>query len=663
MVVVVIGIVIGTFVLSLFLVNRLIQLASRLGLVDSPEGGEGRRIHDGERATSGGVAMWLAFTAGCLAFLAVGKADTFSPSGTSWIMALLASSGFIVLAGLIDDRWGLRPYQKLLCQVLTAFLFFGMRGTSAGSWLGFDVSLWLEVLIWVVWAVGLMNAFNLIDGMDGLCGGLAAISLSILGVILVVNRDWNGAAVVGISLATLAGFLRYNISPARIFLGDSGSMFLGFLIAVLGTASVGERATVTALVLPILIAGVPFVDVLLAVWRRAARKILNGSVNGTANSASEGTDGTAGTAGAGAGPSDSSQAAAHQSARIFGADREHLHHRLLALGLTQRRAAMILYGGAAFAAGLALLPAILDQRAIGLSLAIGLFAGLIGLRYLAPVELSITGDLARLSLKRPAPARRVAAFYWLYDVAVLIAVFFLAEWIEANGRVDWIRRDFLGASLVVSTASCIIALRLARASSRVWGRATLRDYWALAGWLGIGLIGAFSLNSFMEADFSWRFGRIVIMAGALGYVLLLVPRSIGGIARELHVDSIHRRLGRSRGERPRLLLYGAGDLGELVLAAIKQQDGRELSRYRLIGFIDDNPNLKGRALDGFKIFGGVDDLPYLHRRFGLHTVIVSSSQLSTENALRLSELTEQLGLRLVHWNPTIDLPEVEPVVE
>ena len=178
-------------------------------------------------------------------------------------IAWTISSAILILVGFIDDRTGLKPLVKLAGQAIAAAVFYYIYYPEGFSIAGFEIPYAAAFVIFVIWCVALINAFNLIDGLDGLCGGLVVVSLSMILAIAWSNGNWRDSAFIILMIGAVAGFLVYNFNPARIFLGDAGSMMLGFFIASSANDIAGERALIGSLMLPIAIAGVPLLDVIL----------------------------------------------------------------------------------------------------------------------------------------------------------------------------------------------------------------------------------------------------------------------------------------------------------------------------------------------------------------------------------------------------------------
>ncbi|MBE7560018.1 undecaprenyl/decaprenyl-phosphate alpha-N-acetylglucosaminyl 1-phosphate transferase [bacterium] len=291
-------------------------VALRHGLVDRPAA---RKVHARATPTSGGVTFYVALAAGLLVFYLLRPAG-FSLPGAATVLDLGPEPGLRYLsrmfsyllvalmilagAGLYDDAFNLRARVKLVLQVLAASLVYlgGFRITQITG-LATDVlplPALLSYLVTVAWIVGLTNAINFMDGLDGLAAGVCAVAAGSLLVISLAGGDHAASLLYTIILAASLGFLGYNFHPARIFMGDCGSMFLGFMLAVAAIVGTSKGTTFLALLLPV---GLPIFDVFSAVFRRrsAGRSMMR-------------------------------------------ADRSHLHHRLLDLGFSYRTVVWVFYG-------------------------------------------------------------------------------------------------------------------------------------------------------------------------------------------------------------------------------------------------------------------------------------------------------------------------------
>jgi UDP-GlcNAc:undecaprenyl-phosphate/decaprenyl-phosphate GlcNAc-1-phosphate transferase len=320
----------------------VIRLAHRLGALDQP--GE-RKVQRHSIPRLGGVSVLAAFAMGTWIALAVREPYRSSFLGHRNLMfSLIIGGGLVFCLGLYDDLKGADFRLKFPVQATAALVVIyggGLRIEGLSNPLSGAVQLgWFAVPFTAIWVVGVTNAFNLIDGLDGLAGGLALIStLTVFGIALTMG----GPEVIVLTLACLAsslgGFLRYNLHPARIFLGDCGSMFLGFQLSVLSILGASKRTTALAVIIPILVVGVPVFDTLYTMVRRLGKKVfIEKDRNPSALLA------------------------------MFQADRGHIHHTLVEMGYTHRRAVVVLHGMAAVFSMLALVAVIMQNDGISFTL-------------------------------------------------------------------------------------------------------------------------------------------------------------------------------------------------------------------------------------------------------------------------------------------------------
>ncbi len=297
--------VVAAFV-SAILTPLVRRLALKLGAVSRPGG---RNVNERAVPRMGGVAVTIATLAAlAAAFLAHSSVVAAALRGERLkIVGLLAGGVTLCAVGCFDDMRRMRPLYKLLVQVAVASLAFacGYRIEAVKLPLFGELSMGVFALpVTVLWIVGVTNAINLIDGLDGLAAGAAFFAGMTNFVVAYVNDSTLVAATMAAMLGAVAGFLFFNFNPARIFMGDSGSYFLGFVLGTVSLAGASQKAsTAVSLLVPVIALGLPIVDLLATIVRRFLEK-----------------------------------------KSIFAADRGHIHHRLLDMGLTHRRAVLLLYG-------------------------------------------------------------------------------------------------------------------------------------------------------------------------------------------------------------------------------------------------------------------------------------------------------------------------------
>lgn len=376
-------------VLATLLTPVVRRVAIRFDLLDHAV--TARKIHGHPIPRLGGVAIVASFF-GALA-IAWWLAGPWAIADPERALAAVTGALLIAALGVVDDLRGANAWQKFTIQLTAAGILYayGVRIETLAGPFGPPMSLGLLALpVTLLWLVGITNAFNLIDGLDGLAGGLALIALAVT-VFIAVGREELVTVIVAAALAgAVAGFLRFNLHPASIFMGDTGSMFLGFVLAALAVGSQQKSTAAIALLVPITVLGLPILDTILAVVRRAGG-----------------------------------------GRHVFQADREHIHHRLLAIGLTHRRAVHALYAVSAFF-GVA---AIALSRAspggvvlIAASLALVVFLLLWRLEYIGGRD-----ELATRLAARADAVRRIADSMTAYDPhAVWEAFLSVSKLIDAD---------------------------------------------------------------------------------------------------------------------------------------------------------------------------------------------------------------------------------------
>ena len=303
---------VSALLLTLALTPACRALCTRVCWVDKPDP---RKLHRAPIPRAGGIAIFLGYAA---ALALVRFSPLWDSYSVAWaplsVRALLPALLVVFATGLLDDIFGLKPWMKLLGQVLAAALacsanvqINGIAGHSLAD-------TWWHVPLTIFWLVACSNAFNLIDGLDGLAVGVGLFATATAFLSALITGNTALAFVTAPLLGALLGFLPYNFNPASIFMGDCGSLTVGFLLGCFGVIWSQKSATLLGMTAPLIALAIPLLDTALAVARRFLR---------------------------------------HQP--VFGADRGHIHHRLLARGFTPRRVAYVLYASAGIVAGLSLL--------------------------------------------------------------------------------------------------------------------------------------------------------------------------------------------------------------------------------------------------------------------------------------------------------------------
>lgn len=338
---------IAAFVVSLLATLIVRSAATRFAWLDQPSK---RKVHADPIPLMGGLAMYAAF----VTVLPIANSRAVLSEGL-WV---LAGATLLLIVGVIDDRRGVSPLQKLAAQVLAALCL-----VAGDIGVGFLQDPWLNAIVTVVWVVGICNAMNLLDNMDGLSAGVTAIASTAFLVLAVMQGQIWVSLVAAVLLGATLGFLYFNWNPATIFMGDAGSLLLGFLLAVLALKlRFPASGSQSSWVIPILILGVPMFDTALVILSRTRRGI-----------------------------------------PVFAGGKDHTSHRLVRCGLSVRQAVGAIYA----VAGLCALAAVAIRLAPGPLVGFAVFGGLafvacVLMIALERIDLSDTGQLSRAERKRLA---------------------------------------------------------------------------------------------------------------------------------------------------------------------------------------------------------------------------------------------------------------------
>lgn len=274
-----------SLLLTLIFIPIVLVFSKHYNIVDVPNE---RKIHSGHTPRLGGLGIYLSFL---LCFYFLGEFNSIT-------IGIVFGSTIIVIVGVCDDVFHLRPRYKLLAQLIAATIVIFYSDVI----FRFDAPLFVEIILSYLWIVGVTNAVNLVDGMDGLASGLSLIGLVAIGAAANLAGNVYFATLSFVIVGSILGFLRFNLPPAKIFMGDTGSLFLGFMVSVLSLIISYKSATLLAVIVPIMFVSIPVFDTFLAILRR---------VKG--------------------------------GRHPFAPDKEHLHHRLLELNFTHKQTLLIFY--------------------------------------------------------------------------------------------------------------------------------------------------------------------------------------------------------------------------------------------------------------------------------------------------------------------------------
>ncbi|MFN0123618.1 MAG: hypothetical protein ACKV2V_24215 [Blastocatellia bacterium] len=558
------GLGLGAFVLSLAATHFVRAQALKKGVVAKPRED---RWHRKPTALLGGIAIYASFMTGWL----------FVGPRNSQIMTVLGAASVLFIVGLIDDLRPLKPYLRLVVQLMLAavVVLSGLRL----PWTQFEP---LNDLITIFWMVGITNAVNLLDNMDGLAGGISLIACVFLAVTFTGSGQYTEALIPALLAGAIGGFLVYNFNPASIFMGDCGSTFLGFTLAGVSLLSDYGRTRNLAAVLftPALILLIPILDTCLVTVTRklAGRAVSQGG-------------------------------------------RDHASHRLVALGMSERRAVLLLYLFATISGALALL-----VRWINLEMALLLIPGFtlcilfLGM-YLGMVRVyeegaQPIGNATIRGLWDFTYKRRI--FEVLLDVLLITMAYYGAYLLRFDGEIPGEHMRVMLSSLPLIILLQLPFFLIGGVYRGVWRYTGLSDLVAIARAV---LMGTTCSGAAVLLVYNFRgpsrgatvlYGILLLLLMATSRISFrLLPMLMGSHA-NYHPDA-----------RP-VLIYGAGDSGELLIREIL---GNPAYRYRPVGFIDDDTRKAGKVIHGFRIFE-MNEMEEVIREHGIHDILISSAMVS-----------------------------------
>lgn len=583
----------GALVLSLVLVPLVRELNRKLGMVDTPSE---RRINKTPIPRGGGLAIFLSLLLVAVAFRSV-FGRPFIP-GVEGVRAihLFLPPALLVILGYVDDKFGLPPLVKLAGQIAAAAL--------AVIWcrLGFsgifpEIPRWIDAAFTIFWIVGAINAFNLIDGLDGLASGLSVIAISgMAGALFCIGRDdmtFFHFAVIG----ALLGFLRYNFHPASVFLGDCGSMFLGYTVASLPLVTQTSDSFLVGMGIPMLAMGVPIFDTSLAIMRRTVRALIKRGENG-ASSGNVGND------------------------HVMTADTDHLHHRILRRFASQRKAAFVLFGFAGLLVVIGVGGLLLKGRAVALFIVGFMAVAYIVFRDMRRIELWDAGRMLNSAAHAPSVAsrrrRHVVAVPLLItaDITVLVVAWIVASLvlnmpITSRGVVRW---------LTLRAVPILLSLIFFRTYATVWSRALVSNYVRLVAAVLCGSALTWVAVTIGNVQHSHLLVFTVVYSSLVCLGLMAV-RMLRPTVRDLFYALDAGRLAESP-DAKRIVVYGAG----LRYRSFRRELVRSASMGNrvIVGLIDDDILLRDQYIGGIRIYGTLEQAPSILKQLRADAVVIAA---------------------------------------
>jgi len=571
--------------LSLLLTFGVRSLAVRFGFVAKPKSD---RWHKRPTAMLGGVAIFAATTIVYFSFVPI----------THDSLVVLGGSAFLFLVGLIDDLITVRPYQKLIGQLIGAgiLISFGLKLPLTGYEI---VDIWITVF----WVVGITNAINLLDNMDGLAAGISAIAAISLAVNFAANGSMAEVLFISAFVGALLGFLVFNSNPASIFMGDCGSMFVGFFLsgAVLLNQTGGRsRGIVAVIAVPVLVLFVPIFDTTFVTILRKLR----------GQPASQG-------------------------------GRDHTSHRLVALGLSERSAVWMLYAFAVAAGFLAwLVSRLQNTQSMALIALFVIVLVIIGV-YLSKVKAydareedqAISENVMYAFLVNVSHKRRV---FEVFLDGFLITLSYYGSFVLLFGSFE----NTTNWDLFLKTLPLLVLIKLGSflvvgVYRGLWRYTSVGDLITFTK--GVGLGSVLSVLAFLLLYRFQFFSRAVFILDAL----LLLMAVIGSrMAFRLFRQILPNQ---SASEGQNVLIYGAGDGGEMVL---RELNNNPEWQYIAVGFVDDDPRKIDKVMHGLKVFDGRRSLVEICEEKEISEVLLSARNISSERLKEIREACREANVTL-----------------
>ncbi|MCL4557255.1 MAG: hypothetical protein M1491_01225 [Deltaproteobacteria bacterium] len=538
----------------------------------------------------GGVAIYAATV---LTFAVIGQTDQHS-------IVIVCGGTVVFVLGLIDDLWRLSPPVKLIVEITVSSLLIvaGLKLDITGNYA-------VDTVITIVWIVGITNAFNLLDNMDGLAAGIAGITGIVVFLCLFGSARTPVAALLASLIGAALGFLVYNFNPASIFMGDSGSLFIGFILS--GIVLVPEiklsGQLLQIVIIPVLIFLIPIFDTSVAVLTRKL----------------SGLDATKG-------------------------GKDHTSHRLVKIGLSERQAVLVIYGISVLSGVLAylgrLMPVYVYIELIFLFSIVIVFLGV----YLSRIKVRETreGEKGVVSIIVNVTYKR-RIFEIMLDLVIIFLSLYGAYILRFEGPAFRANVVTLFKALPLILSIQIVSFAIAGIYRGVWKYTDTHDVWTIMK----GIVMGVSL-SMLAVLLVWRFSgysrTVFIIYGAILLILMTLSRYT-----YRSFDYLFRKSNGSASKR--VLIYGAGDSGMFAVSEILNNGQLGLTP---VCFIDDDAMKHGRSIHGYPVVGGIDGIEDIIRSRDIDEVIVSTPKVREDRIKRIRQVCERSNIALKKFSLGIE---------
>jgi len=572
-----------SLIAGLIIMPMVIKLATRKGWVVYPRND---RWHTRPTALMGGIGVFASFTLSVIAF---GAIDGF-------VSASVYAAGLVMFGiGLIDDLKEVKPIVKLLAQIACSFVLIFHGFTFGGGLLA-----WAGIPLTFIWVIGITNAINLLDNMDGLAGGISTIIAIISGILGLLNNQYSLALMAFAIAGATLGFLVYNFKPARIFMGDSGSLFLGFSLSFLSIAvqgKLGSSSAVLMLLVPIGLMALPIMDTTLVTIKRIAA-----------------------------------------GRRIDQGGRDHTSHRLVALGLSEKKAVIVLYVISAVWGALCLLMYKFQINNLFLCIILLAVFSIAFSVLLSKVKVYNESEekLSYLNMRGQKTDNSFSFRFFLLNKKLIFGLFtdILIIYCSFLIATKAIHINLASDYVVLATFICvkISLLYISNLYYRLWRYMEVLEvagYFIFTSIATLILVGILFVKgkSPVYTPYFFMFDFLLTFTGII--FSRLFYRWLGEV------------INRNRNIEKKVMIYGAGDSGYLLIKEILQNHRHEL---RPVGWIDDDESKHNMYLYGYKIYGGKDQLQNICSKIKPDIVLISTDAIDGDSEAVIKDMLAEQNI-------------------
>lgn len=584
-----------SFILSLLITPLVIKLANLKGWIVKPRED---RWNKTPTALMGGIAIFFSFLITIL----------FSSFFYKFNWLIISTFGIMFVIGIIDDLLEVKPIIKLLSQVFCAFILI-----NNGYQFGAGQLEWLGIILTFFWIIGITNSINLLDNMDGLAAGITAIITLFSAILSYVSSDYSTAIISLIIFGSTLGFIKYNFNPAKIFMGDAGSLFLGYSLAYLSLSiqkNTHSSSLLLTLLLPLTLMAIPIFDTTLVTIKR----IISGR-------------------------------------RIDQGGKDHTSHRLVALGFSEKKAVLILYVITVIWSIVALLFYKINNLSFIIPLVslLIIFLSFFGL-FLAYVRVYSEQEEStayyrsrgeKLSNENPVfrflLMNKKIFVGFIFDILAIYSSFIIISLVL---KIDFTQKNYEILSIAIFLK--LIVFFISNLYKRSWRYSSILDFGV---YFTSNILASFLLYTIIYFTYGKTvFTNIFFVTDfALCFILISFIRVIFKLIQET--------LTLLKNTNNKIVIYGAGDLGYLLT---KQLILNEQSNLKPVAFIDDDKDKLDTKINSIPVCGTIENAKKICVKYEAKTLLIASDKINNEKVEKLKKELEILGIKVGRFSIKID---------